>query len=153
MHLAAIKKVSEHQSSFNTLDVNVNSTKNILEASKNLKKVILPQHQTYMVFQKIPFKESGDLVYGQSLAKRWAYAVSKLYCEHLCYCYHKDFNLNVTILRYFGGFSEKSSFTWSGGHIPVFINQLLTNQKLQSTAMENKQGRWDMLTTWQKELI
>ncbi len=132
VHLAAVKKVSEHQSSFKTLDVNVNPTRYILDAAKKYNKRVIfaSTSDVYGISNKIPFKETGNLVYGQSLAKRWAYAISKLYCEHLCYCYHKDFNLDVIILRYFGGFSEKSSFTWSGGHIPVFIKQLLTNQKI-----------------------
>ena len=132
VHLAAIKKVSELQSSFKTLDVNVNTTRLILDLVKKYKKrlIFASTSDVYGVSTKLPFNESDNLVIGQSLARRWAYAVSKLYCEHLCYCYHKDFNVDATILRYFGGFSEKSSFSWSGGHIPVFINQLLNNKKI-----------------------
>ncbi len=127
VHLAAVKKVTESQASFLTLDVNVETTRNILELAKinGAKVVFASTSDIYGVSTEVPFKEDQNLILGQSLAKRWAYAVSKLYCEHLCVSYHKDFNVDVVMLRYFGGFSEKSSFTWSGGHIPIFIDQIL----------------------------
>jgi len=132
IHLAAVKKVNETQSSFNTLDINVNSTRCILDIAKKYKKKVIfaSTSDVYGISNKIPFKEDQDIVLGQSLAKRWSYAVTKLYCEHLCYCYHKEFNVDVVILRYFGGFSEKSSFTWSGGHIPIFIKQLKNKEQI-----------------------
>lgn len=132
VHLAAIKKVTESQASFLTLDVNVETTKNVLELSKinGAKVVFASTSDIYGVSTEVPFKEDQNLILGQSLAKRWAYAVSKLYCEHLCVSYHKDFGVDVVMLRYFGGFSEKSSFTWSGGHIPIFIDQILKDLPL-----------------------
>lgn len=130
IHLAAVKKVIETQSSFETLDVNVSATKNILDLAKvtGSKVIFASTSDIYGSSQKVPFKEDQDLVLGQSLAKRWAYATSKLYCEHLCVSYYKDFGVSVSMLRYFGGFSEKSSFLWSGGHVPIFINQMMNNK-------------------------
>ncbi len=132
VHLAAVKKVTESQASFLTLDVNVETTRNVLELAKiNGAKVIFAStSDIYGVSTEVPFREDQNLILGQSLAKRWAYAVSKLYCEHLCVSYNKDFNVDVVMLRYFGGFSEKSSFTWSGGHIPIFIDQILKGKPL-----------------------
>ena len=129
VHLAAIKKVVESQSSFDTLDVNVRATQNILEIAKELgsKVIFASTSDVYGISEQIPFREDNNLTIGESSAKRWAYAVSKLYCEHLCISYFKDLGVDIVILRYFGGFSEKSSFTWSGGHLPVFINQILNN--------------------------
>ena len=134
VHLAAVKKVTESQASFLTLDVNVETTRNILELAKinGAKVVFASTSDIYGVSTEVPFKEDQNLILGQSLAKRWAYAVSKLYCEHLCVSYNKDFNVDVVMLRYFGGFSEKSSFTWSGGHIPIFIDQIHGAQVLHS---------------------
>ena len=142
VHLAAIKKVTELQSSFATLDVNVTSTKIVLNGAKKYKKKVIfaSTSDVYGISKKIPFKETEDLVIGQSLAKRWSYAVSKIYCEHLCYCYYKEFGVDVVILRYFGGFSHKSSFSWSGGHIPNFINQIL-NKKPVTIHGDGKQTR------------
>ena len=115
IHLAAVKKVVESQSSFETLDVNVKMTQNVLNIAKSNKaKVIFAStSDVYGLSNEIPFKEDQDLKLGASTAKRWAYAASKLYCEHLCISYCKDFEVKVAILRYFGGFSDKSSFTWS----------------------------------------
>ena len=142
VHLAAIKKVTEIQSSYATLDVNVSSTKIVLDGAKKYKKKVIfaSTSDVYGVSKNIPFKEDGNLIIGQSLAKRWSYAVSKIYCEHLCYCYYKEFGVKVVILRYFGGFSHKSSFSWSGGHIPNFIDQIL-NKKPVTIHGDGKQTR------------
>ena len=127
IHLAAVKKVVEAQPSFETLDVNVSATKNILDLARvtGAKVIFASTSDVYGSSPDLPFKEDQDLVLGQSLAKRWAYAVSKLYCEHLCVSYFKDFGVKVVMLRYFGGFSEKSAFLWSGGHVPIFIDQIM----------------------------
>ena len=132
IHLAAVKKVVENQSSFETLDVNVKITQNVLEIAKekNINVIMASTSDVYGVSEEIPFKENQNLKIGDSTAKRWAYAVSKLYCEHLCISYCKDFDVKVCILRYFGGFSDKSSFTWSGGHVPIFINQILNGDPI-----------------------
>ena len=142
VHLAAVKKVVESQSSFETLDVNVSATKNILELARvtGAKVIFASTSDIYGSSTDIPFKEDQDLVLGQSLAKRWAYAASKLYCEHLCVSYYKDFNVSVTMLRYFGGFSEKSAFLWSGGHVPIFIDQII-NKKPITIHGDGKQTR------------
>ena len=142
VHLAAVKKVVESQSSFETLDVNVSATKNILELARvtGAKVIFASTSDIYGSSTDIPFKEDQDLVLGQSLAKRWAYAASKLYCEHLCVSYYKDFNVSVTMLRYFGGFSEKSAFLWSGGHVPIFIDQIM-NKKPITIHGDGKQTR------------
>jgi UDP-glucose 4-epimerase len=36
----------------------------------------------------------------------------------------------MVILRYFGGFSPRSSFAWSGGHIPIFIRAILKDEEV-----------------------
>ena len=133
IHLAAIKKVSENQDSLPTLDVNTVGTKNILDlAKKNKIKVIFAStSDVYGSSDNLPFTEGQDLLIGDSSAKRWAYAVSKLYCEQLCFAYQKNYNMHISILRYFGGFSEKSAILWSGGHVPIFIDKLLNDETVQ----------------------
>jgi UDP-glucose 4-epimerase len=79
----------------------------------------------------IPHKEDNDLILGPSMIKRWAYAVSKLYDEQLAFAYYKDEKVPVVILRYFGGFSPRSNFSWSGGHIPIFIDAVLRNNPVK----------------------
>jgi UDP-glucose 4-epimerase len=77
----------------------------------------------------LPFNEEGDLLIGPSMIKRWSYAVGKLYAEQLAFAYYKDYKLPIVVLRYFGGFSERASFTWSGGHIPIFIDAVLKDEE------------------------
>ena len=39
----------------------------------------------------VPFAEGHDSMYGPSSVRRWAYAVSKLYEEHLCFAYRGEY--------------------------------------------------------------
>jgi UDP-glucose 4-epimerase len=78
----------------------------------------------------LPLREDGDLLLGPSMIKRWSYAVSKLCAEQLAYGYYKDRGVPMVILRYFGAFSPRSSFSWSGGHVPLFVDAVLHDKDL-----------------------
>jgi UDP-glucose 4-epimerase len=64
------------------------------------------------------------------MVRRWSYAVAKLYGEQLTSSYHHDYDIPVVVLRYFGGFSPRSSFAWSGGHIPIFVRSILNDEEV-----------------------
>ncbi len=132
VHLAATKKIGEEGSGFRTLTVNSKGTENALKLARELgSKVIFGStSDVYGMSDDLPFRENGDLVLGPSLIKRWSYAVAKLYSEQLVYAFHKEFGVPVVILRYFGAFSERSAFTWSGGHVPVFIDAILDDREV-----------------------
>lgn len=132
VHLAAVKKISELDSSMNTLKVNVTGTENIFEAARmwGCKVVFASTSDVYGMSSDLPFHEDGDLLLGPSMIKRWSYAVSKLHCEQMAFAYHKDYSVPIVILRYFGGFSPRSSFSWSGGHIPIFVDAILKDREL-----------------------
>ncbi len=132
LHLAAVKKGGEKEPSLPTLNANARGTESVLKlaASCGAKVVLGSTSDVYGVSTSIPFREDGDSVIGPSTAKRWAYAVSKLFCEHLAMSYHKDHGVPVVVLRYFGCFSERSSTTWSGGHIPIFIEAVLKGKPI-----------------------
>jgi UDP-glucose 4-epimerase len=132
VHLAAVKKIGEIQPGLPTLVTNVTGTENIFKVSKmwGCKVVFASTSDVYGMSNDLPFREDGDLLLGPSMLKRWAYAVSKLYGEQLAYAYYKDELVPTVILRYFGGFSARSNFLWSGGHIPIFINAILNNEEV-----------------------
>ena len=132
VHLAAVKKIGEADSSMATLMVNERGTENVFEAARmwGCKVVFASTSDVYGMSPDLPFREDGDLLLGPSMIKRWSYAVSKLYCEQMAFAYYKDFGVPVVILRYFGGFSPRSSFSWSGGHIPIFVNQILNDEEV-----------------------
>ncbi len=132
VHLAAVKKISELDSSMGTLKVNVQGTENVLEAARiwGCKVVFASTSDVYGMSPDIPFREDGDLLLGPSMIKRWSYAVSKLHCEQMAFAYYKDYSVPIVVLRYFGGFSPRSSFSWSGGHIPIFVDAILNDQEV-----------------------
>jgi UDP-glucose 4-epimerase len=78
----------------------------------------------------VPFKEDGETILSPSIVKRWSYAASKLYSEQLALAYHEERGVPVVILRYFGGFSERSNPSWSGGHVPIFIDSILNDREV-----------------------
>jgi len=133
LHLAALKKISEKEKAYPTLSVNANGTENVLRVAKeiNAKVIFASTSDVYGMSNELPLNEDGDLLIGPSMIKRWSYAVSKLYGEQLTNAYYRDFGVPVVILRYFGAFSPRSNFSWSGGHIPIFIEKILNDDVLE----------------------
>lgn len=130
VHLAASKKIGEDGSACDTVTINVDGTRNVLEAAKTTgaKVILASTSDVYGMSRDVPFREDGPLVIGPPTAKRWAYAASKIIGEHMALAYHKEFGVPVVVLRYFGSFSDRSSFTWSGGHVPIFIDAILNDR-------------------------
>jgi UDP-glucose 4-epimerase len=127
VHLAAVKKIGEADPALPTIEVNGEGTHAVLEYAKRsgASFVLGSTSDVYGVSPDLPFAEDGRCVLGASTAKRWAYATAKLYAEHLTFAYHKDKGVPSTVLRFFGGFSERSNASWSGGHVPIFILAIL----------------------------
>lgn len=132
IHLAAVKKIGEKDVSYPTLSVNTEGTENIFKLAKEWKcKVVFAStSDVYGMSPDLPLHEDGDLLIGPSMIKRWSYAVSKLYGEQMAFAYYHDFGVPVVVLRYFGAFSPRSSFAWSGGHVPIFIQAIENNQEV-----------------------
>jgi nucleoside-diphosphate-sugar epimerase len=72
-----------------------------------------------------PFAENGPLVLGPPTSRRWGYAVSKLYGEHLALALAAEQGLRVTILRLFGSYGPHNHPSWWGGPQAAFIEALL----------------------------
>jgi UDP-glucose 4-epimerase len=132
IHLASVKKVGESASCMATLKVNGQGTNNILETALRFgcKVVFASTSDVYGMSPDLPFNEDGDLLLGPSNVKRWGYAVAKLYSEHMAFSYYQDYSVPIVVLRYFGGFSPRSSNSWSGGHVPIFIEAILNDREV-----------------------
>jgi len=132
IHLAALKKIAEKDISLPTLIVNTQGTENVFEAAKmwGCKVVFASTSDVYGMSPDLPLREDGDLLLGPSMIKRWSYAVSKLYGEQLAFGYYNDHKIPMVILRYFGAFSPRSNFAWSGGHVPLFIQAILKDEEV-----------------------
>ena len=94
------------------------------------KVVFASTSDVYGMSPDLPLNEDGDLLLGPSMIKRWSYAVSKLYGEQLAFAYYHDYKVPVVVIRYFGGFSPRSSFAWSGGHVPIFIRAIMNDEEV-----------------------
>jgi UDP-glucose 4-epimerase len=68
---------------------------------------------------------------GPTSVKRWAYAVSKLYDEHLAFAYSAERGAAVTILRFFGGYGPRQHPSWWGGPQAVFIDAALRDAEME----------------------
>jgi UDP-glucose 4-epimerase len=132
IHLAAYKKIGEKDLAMPTFEINCKGTETIFKVAKmwGSKVIFASTSDVYGMSPDLPLKEDGDLLLGPSLIKRWSYAVSKLYGEQLAYSYYHDYNVPIVVIRYFGGFSPRSSFKWSGGHVPMFINAILEDEEV-----------------------
>ncbi len=132
VHLAAVKKISESDSSMKTLLVNGKGSEHVFEAAKmwGCKVIFASTSDVYGMSNELPHSEDSDLLLGPSMIKRWSYAVSKLYNEQMAFSYYKDYGLPIVVLRYFGAFSSRANFAWSGGHIPMFIDRVLKDDEV-----------------------
>jgi len=132
VHLVA-HKIPRYSSALETLILNTQGTMNVLELArlKNAKVVISSTSDVYGKSSQLPFREDGDLVLGPSTSRRWAYAVSKLFDEHLAFAYQDEYNLEIVILRYFGTYGERQYLNWWGGPQGVFLEAIFKGQPLE----------------------
>ncbi|NLI14792.1 MAG: NAD-dependent epimerase/dehydratase family protein [candidate division Zixibacteria bacterium] len=126
VHLAAYK-IPRYGDALKTLTINNEGTRTVLEtvSKRNIKTVIASTSDVYGKNPTPPFAESGDLVLGQSMVRRWAYAASKIFDEHLALAYSVERELPVVILRFFGSYGPGNHRSWWGGPQAVFIEQAL----------------------------
>ena len=69
VHLAAVKKIGELDSSMATLEINVQGTENVLKAARiwGCKVIFASTSDVYGMSPDIPFREDGDLLLGPSI--------------------------------------------------------------------------------------
>lgn len=130
VHLAAFK-IPRYGKALDTLTINYLGTHNALEFARRqgCKCVLASTSDVYGRNPKLPFSEEGsDSVIGSSKSPRWAYAVSKLFDEHLALAYQDAYGFPVTLLRFFGSYGPKQPLSWWGGPPPVFIDAVLNDK-------------------------
>tara|TARA_R110002074_G_scaffold399309_1_gene592276 strand:- start:356 stop:1309 length:954 start_codon:yes stop_codon:yes gene_type:complete len=103
----------------------------ILDNNYEMTKVLLQrclEHKTKLIFASTSdiygnsktFKENDAITMGAPTNERYSYALSKWHSEQYILNAFNQQDLNCTIIRIFGCASQRSSTTWSGGHIPLF---------------------------------
>ncbi len=131
VHLAAYK-IPRYGGALNTLNVNNEGTRAVLECTSKLgiKTVLASTSDVYGKNPVPPFKEGDNLVLGPPFVRRWAYAISKAFDEQLAMAYYDERQLPVVILRFFGSYGPRNHRSWWGGPQAVFIEQALQNKPL-----------------------
>ena len=126
-HLAAVVGVEHYVGDpYETLNVNVNGTQNILKAAyKYNKRVVFSStSEVYGRNPKVPWKEDDDRVLGSTSVDRWCYSTSKAVGEHFCFAYHR-LGLPVTMVRFFNIYSPRLDKIDVGRLFTIFMGQLL----------------------------
>ena len=132
-HLAAYK-IPRYGGRLDTLDINGRGMMSVLEAARRVgcKVVFTSTSDVYGKNPTLPFGEdASDLVMGSPQVRRWAYAVSKMYSEHLCLGYGEAHKVPVAIVRYFGSYGPRQHLDWWGGPQALFIKAAMAGEEIE----------------------
>jgi UDP-glucose 4-epimerase len=111
-----------------TIETNVLGSHAVLAAARRYRcrTLIASTSEVYGKSVKIPFAEEDDLVLGPSSRSRWSYAASKLLDEFLGLAAYREFNLPVTVMRFFNTVGPGQTGRY-GMVVPRFVQMALTN--------------------------
>jgi UDP-glucose 4-epimerase len=127
-HLAA-KKIPRYESAVSTLEVNVAGANAVFGVALALDAdLVITSTSDVYGNATPPFAEEDNIVLGPPTSRRWAYATSKLYDEHLALALAEDRGLRVTILRLFNCYGPRNHLSWWGGPMVTFIEALLDGE-------------------------
>lgn len=132
VHLAAavgVQLVVERPTE--TIETNVLGTHAVLDAARRYRcrTLIASTSEVYGKGVKIPFSEEDDLLLGPSSRSRWAYAASKLLDEFLGLAAYREYQLPVTVMRFFNTVGPGQTGRY-GMVVPRFVRQALEGQPI-----------------------
>jgi UDP-glucose 4-epimerase len=128
VHLAA-EKIPRYGGALKTLQANVAGAEAVYEVALALDAhVVIASTSDVYGNATPPFAEEDALTLGPPTTRRWAYAVSKLYDEHVALALREERGLKVTILRLFGSYGPRNHPSWWGGPQAAFIERLLDGE-------------------------
>jgi nucleoside-diphosphate-sugar epimerase len=124
-HLAANDSVPESiKDPVKVYNTNINTTKNVLEASRKLRDLEKLVITSSCVVYGTNFNKINE---NDALKPNTPYAASKASSELLAYSYHKTFKLPITIIRPFNVYGPRKH----KDVIPIFINKALKNEDIK----------------------
>jgi UDP-glucose 4-epimerase len=131
VHLAA-EKIPRYGGALKTLEANVAGAEAIYHTALSIDAhVVISSTSDVYGNATPPFAEDDNITLGPPTTRRWAYAVSKLYDEHMALALREERDLKVTILRFFGSYGPRNHPTWWGGPQSAFIECLLDGQIME----------------------
>ena len=133
IHLAAavgVKLIVENP--VHTINANIFGTESVLSTANRYgcKVLLASSSEVYGKGTRIPFKETDDRLMGPTTHSRWAYANSKAVDEFLGLAYYKQYDLPVTIMRFFNTIGPRQTGRY-GMVVPRFVRYALQNKALQ----------------------
>lgn len=125
VHLAA-EKIPRYGGALKTLQANVAGAESLYEAALALDVPVLVASTSDVYGNAVPpFAEDANLTLGPPTTRRWAYATSKLYDEHVALAMAAEQGLKVKIMRFFGSYGPRNNPSWWGGPQAAFFEVLL----------------------------
>lgn len=129
-HMAALK-IPRYGGALKTLHVNVDGSHVALELGRETgAHVVLASTSDVYGQATPPFAEDDPIVLGPPGTRRWSYAASKYYDEHLALRMAEEEGLKVTILRFFNAYGARNHPSWWGGPLSVFFEDLLDGREM-----------------------
>jgi UDP-glucose 4-epimerase len=128
----ATYKIPREGGSLKTVEVNTKGTETILELAKE-KKISVILGSTDDVYGKnpeLPFSEESSLVIGNSNSIRWSDAISKIYCEQLCFAYQNAYQVPVNVIRFSIIYGPRQRKDWWGGPQGIFIERAMRREPI-----------------------
>lgn len=130
-HMAALK-IPRYGGALKTLAVNVDGSHVALELGRETgAHVVLASTSDVYGQAEPPFHEDDPIVLGPPTTRRWSYAASKYYDEHLALRMAEEEGLKVTILRFFNAYGVRNHPSWWGGPLSVFFEDLLDGRDME----------------------
>lgn len=130
VHLAA-QKIPRYSGALHTLESNVAGVNAACAVALALDAdLVLASTSDVYGNGTPPFAEEDSLVIGPSTSRRWAYAVSKLFDEHVALALAEERGLRVSILRFFGSYGPRNHPSWWGGPQAAFFEALLAGDTI-----------------------
>jgi UDP-glucose 4-epimerase len=130
-HMAALK-IPRYGGALKTLHVNVDGSHVALDLGRQTgAHVVLASTSDVYGQAEPPFAEDDPIVLGPPTSRRWSYATSKLYDEHLALRMAEEEGLKVTILRFFNAYGVRNHPSWWGGPLSVFFEDLLDGRMME----------------------
>lgn len=132
VHLAAavgVKLIIENP--VRTIETNVNGTEKVLKAALKFgcRVLIASTSEVYGKGSFVPFRETDDVLLGNTSRTRWAYAASKMVDEFLGFAYYREYDLPVICFRLFNTVGPRQTGQY-GMVVPRLINQALQRKSL-----------------------
>ena len=130
-HMAALK-IPRYGGALKTLHVNVDGSHVALQLGLEIgAHVVLASTSDVYGMATPPFAEDDPIVLGPPTTRRWSYAASKIYDEHLALRMAEEEGLKVTILRFFNAYGARNHPSWWGGPLSVFFEDLLDGREME----------------------